>query len=587
MAMRYIVFFAFITILFLPLRVFALGFGCCQCEAKTINKNFCVLIPDTKGCVFASEEIDKNTGEKFEISCTSLAMESCKKLKTSASAQCANQPEAYDKINEAFLTNNSSNGNQVYATATKPVLGVDIPGVTFPDKLEIKDNMVQIPYLAIYIIGLHKYLIGIGLVTAAIIIIYGGILYIIASTGAKVSDAKDKIKDGVMGLAIILASTAILANINPNTTNTGAMKVAVVSAQDTPEDPAAARSMVEESAKIRWSYTMPGISEADFQDGPVSKVYIPPDGVIARNEDGLPIAQGECPPDMIAIRLSPAYKIKTKKEVSSFCIDRYEAPNRRGIKPYSGVLGIEAAWWCDQRAKRLCTVDEWQRACLGSEGKNTYGYGETYIAGEYINKGAAVVKTKNEPAPCNYDSVNPDAARLIGLRDKVLGAFNKYYPQVADGSILVPEQDNSALFNVDYREAYYAAKQYLEEINTSVEVSGRRPRCVTEEGVVDMPANVQEIALRKKMSLSQLTALSPVATNKEAYAWMGFYWSPIAHLANLQAKPTCNQVWGGDHSISWRGFETGFRCCMDLNDVAEKPAEEVVVDEGAVEDTVE
>ena len=406
MAMRYIVFLGFITILFLPLRVFALGFSCCQCEAKTVNKNFCVLIPDSKICDFASQEIDKTTGEKYEISCSSLAMASCNKLKTNASAQCTNKPEAYDKINEAFLTNNNSTGDQVFATATKPVLGVDIPGVVFPDKLEVKDNMIQIPYLAIYIIGLQKYLIGIGLIAAAIIIIYGGILYIVSATGAKVSDAKEKIKDGVLGLCIILGSTAILYNINPNTTKTGAMKVAVVTAQDTPEDPDAARALVEEAAKTRWSYTMPAISEANSQDGSVSKIYIPPEGVIVRNGEGLPIAQGECPPDMIAIRTSTAYEAKTKKEVLSFCIDRYEAPNRRGIKPYSGVLGIEAAWWCDQRAKRLCTVDEWQRACLGAEGKNTYGYGETYIPGEYVNKGAAVVKTKNEPAPCNYDSVH-------------------------------------------------------------------------------------------------------------------------------------------------------------------------------------
>lgn len=588
MALRGLLVFIITLYFLIPTGVFAIGFKCCECSSPKIKNNLCVLIPDIKTCDFATSEINKNTDEEFNISCNSLNSTACNKIDSGASAKCFNEPETYDKIDKKYLLGGGEeDDDSVYATGTKFSLGVDIPGVEFPEKLEVVDSMVHIPYLAIYLTGLQKYLIGVGLIAAALIIIYGGVLYIVASTGVKVSDAKEKIKDGLLGLSIILGSVAILSMINPNTTQFGSMKVKVVGPVDTPVSPLAARALVEESAKIRWSHNLPGISEADFQDGPVSSIYIPPEGVIARNAEGLPVAQGECPPDMIAIRRSDAYQSKIKKDVESFCIDRYEAPNRRGIKPYSGVLGIEAAWWCDQRAKRLCTADEWQRACLGPEGKNTYGYGESYIPGEYINKGAAIIKTKNDPAPCNYDSVNPDAARLIGLRDKILGAFNKYYPQVADGSILVSEQENTALMNADYREAYYAAKQYLEEMNTPVEVSGRRPRCVTEEGVVDMPANVEEIALRKKMTLSQLTALPTSAINKQAYAWMGFYWSPIAHLANLQAKPTCNQVWGGDHYIGWRSFETGFRCCMDLSDEPELPAEEVVIDETVDEESAE
>lgn len=566
--------FVFLMIALYPASVFALSFSCCECESISLKQNVCVLIPDIKDCNFAASEINNNTDDEFKLTCKSLNSSACTKISENSSAICSNAPQAYDKVDKKYLLG-SGEDDAVYATATQFSLGVDIPGVEFPEKLEVVDSMIHIPYLAIYLSGLHKYLIGIGLIAAALIIIYGGILYIIASTGAKVSDAKEKIKDGLLGLSILLGSVAILGMINPNTTEFGSMKVKVVGPVDTPQDPDAARALVLEAAKIRWSHNLPGVDELDFEEGPVSKIYIPDEGSIATNVEGLPVAQGDCPPDMIAIRQSDAYQSKIKKDISSFCIDRYEAPNRRGIKPFSGVLGIEAAWWCDRRGKRLCTMDEWQRACLGPEGKNTYGYGEQYIPGEYVNKGAAIYPTDNNRAPCNYDSYNPDAAKLIGLRDKILGAFNKFYPVVPDGSILVPERENTALLNEEYREAYYNAKQYLEEINSKVEISGRRPTCVTEEGAVDMVGNVQEIALRKKMTLSELESLGPTALNKESYAWMNFYWSPIAHLANLQAKPTCNQVWGGDHAISWRSFETGFRCCMDL---ADKPEQDVIIE---------
>jgi len=591
MALRGLLVFIITLYFLIPTSVFAIGFKCCECTSSELEKNICVLIPDLKACDFAASEINKNTDKEFNITCNSLNSTACNTIDSSASAKCSNEPEAYDKIDKKYLLGGGEEGDSVYATATKFSLGVDVPGVEFPEKLEVIDSMVHIPYLAIYLTGLQKYLIGVGLIAAALIIIYGGILYIVASTGVKVSDAKEKIKDGLLGLSIILGSVAILSMINPNTTQFGSMKVKVVGSVDTPVSPSAVRALVEESAKIRWSHTLPGINEADYQDGPVSSIYIPPEGVIARNAEGLPVAQGECPPDMIAIRRSDAYQSKVKKDVASFCIDRYEAPNRRGIKPYSGVLGIEAAWWCDRRGKRLCTRDEWQRACLGPKGENTYGYGEKYIPGELINKGAEIQQTTRGPAPCNYDSENPNIHRLMGQRNKVLGAFNKYYPQVADASILVPESENSALMNKEYREAYYAAKKFIEEINSPVEVSGRRPACVTDEGVVDMTANVQEIVLLKKKTLKELEAFPASTFNYQVYGWAGFYWSPIAHNANLKAKPTCKILWGtqkkNPHVISWRPFESGFRCCMDLEEESVLPTEEIIEDEEVTEDSTE
>ncbi len=574
MLIRFIVIVAFF--LLIPGQGHAITFNCCECGAENRKTDFCVTVPSTKNCSFAANEINKQTDQKFNVTCSNLNNDSCYKINTKPAARCSNEPLVYTKIDNNFFAANEEDKENATEKAAMPVLGVPIPGASFPDELIVKDNKVQVPYLAIYLYALHKYLVGIGLIAAAMMLIYGGFLYILGSTGAKISNAKEKIKDAVLGLSVLLASVVILSMINPNTTTNPTMEVAVVSKQDTPADPDQALKMTQEAATVKWDYVLPGIDQSitDLEQSD-SKVYIPKEGTIAKNSQGSLIAQGACPPDMVAISKSVNYTAKTKIEVESFCIDRYEAPNRRGIKPYTGVLGIEAAWWCDRRGKRLCTQNEWVRACLGPDGDNDYGYGNTFVPGTYATQGMNVRLTKNEPAPCNYDSFSENFAKLIAQRDKILGAFNKFYPQVPDGSILTPENENTALLNEQYREAYFAAKNFINEINEAVEISGRRPRCVTEEGVVDMVGNVQEIALRKKMSVQDLQALGSSALNKDAYIWMNWYWSPVAHLGGgAGAKPTCRQAWGGEHVLSWRAFENGFRCCMDLNEQPQQAAEE-------------
>jgi formylglycine-generating enzyme required for sulfatase activity len=66
--------------------------------------------------------------------------------------------------------------------------------------------------------------------------------------------------------------------------------------------------------------------------------------------------------------------------VHEFCIDRYEAPNRRGGKPLVMQSANDAVSWCAERRKRLCTEDEWIGACEGDE-HSAYPYGETHVDG--------------------------------------------------------------------------------------------------------------------------------------------------------------------------------------------------------------
>jgi PKD repeat protein len=85
-----------------------------------------------------------------------------------------------------------------------------------------------------------------------------------------------------------------------------------------------------------------------------------------------------CPDGMIGI-----------KAAGPFCIDRYEYPNAKGHIPATGVTYADAETQCRKDNKRLCTADEWERACSGS-GRQRYPQPSSQYSGEPCN-----VQTRN------------------------------------------------------------------------------------------------------------------------------------------------------------------------------------------------
>src|SRR5437763_1045092 len=57
-----------------------------------------------------------------------------------------------------------------------------------------------------------------------------------------------------------------------------------------------------------------------------------------------------------------------------FCIDAYEYPNMKGVKPLSSVSWDQAAKLCEAGGKRLCSFAEWRAACGGPKDQK-YPYG--------------------------------------------------------------------------------------------------------------------------------------------------------------------------------------------------------------------
>ncbi len=60
----------------------------------------------------------------------------------------------------------------------------------------------------------------------------------------------------------------------------------------------------------------------------------------------------------------------------SFCIDRFEYPNQKGVYPWIMVSWYEAEDLCAEEGKRLCSEEEWTFACEGEEA-TPYPYGYT------------------------------------------------------------------------------------------------------------------------------------------------------------------------------------------------------------------
>jgi sulfatase modifying factor 1 len=135
-----------------------------------------------------------------------------------------------------------------------------------------------------------------------------------------------------------------------------------------------------------------------------------PPGETPETTDAAEGTRGDCPPGMVEIkgkmRLSPigdqlqksicsqwinrefpercasfdrvkweALRNKLKTKDLSFCIDRFEYPNRKGEYPVIYVDWNESNKFCESEGKRLCTEDEWTFACEGEEAlPYPYGY---------------------------------------------------------------------------------------------------------------------------------------------------------------------------------------------------------------------
>ncbi len=115
-----------------------------------------------------------------------------------------------------------------------------------------------------------------------------------------------------------------------------------------------------------------------------------------------------------------------KRRTKGFLIDVFEHPNLEGAAPTFGVTYAEAEGLCAEQGKRLCTAEEWERACKGPRSQ-IYSYGDFYDP-EHCGQGV------EDPAPSGTRSL---CRSEYGVFD-MSGGFREWTRSVhKEGRVLV------------------------------------------------------------------------------------------------------------------------------------------------------
>jgi len=121
--------------------------------------------------------------------------------------------------------------------------------------------------------------------------------------------------------------------------------------------------------------------------------------------------------------------------VGGFCIDIYEYPNEKEAMPVV-LAGYEAheqaSELCRGEGKRLCSSQEWQRACGGSR-LNIHPYGDEYLSGKCNAGGAGSARSGDFPGCINDFGLYDMAGNLWEITST--GISNKV-------SIRIPPDEN-------------------------------------------------------------------------------------------------------------------------------------------------
>ncbi|MFA6100002.1 MAG: pilin [Patescibacteria group bacterium] len=204
----------------------ALAASCCLCSHPAVaNGKFCLNNVNT-----SCENLNSSTNNDVKAaSCvTDVSANPCKKI---PAGQCLNEPSS-----EIDFKLSSVPGYVASKSAdTQPKtldfkLNIDLPGLTFFAPYN-DNNTVIVPMMAQYLQAFQALLIGISLIATAIMLIYGGWLYLLSGTGLKVQEGKKIIIDALIGMIIVLGAVVILSNLNPNTARLTALQLYRVPAE--------------------------------------------------------------------------------------------------------------------------------------------------------------------------------------------------------------------------------------------------------------------------------------------------------------------------------------------------------------------
>ncbi len=108
-----------------------------------------------------------------------------------------------------------------------PVLNVNIPTVSFSQIVQ-NSGYISVDYLPRYIAGLYEYLLGFAAIVTIVMIMIGGVQYVLASGTGNIAAAKKRMVNAVTGLVLLMFAFVILFTVNPQLTYFSALNIKFV-----------------------------------------------------------------------------------------------------------------------------------------------------------------------------------------------------------------------------------------------------------------------------------------------------------------------------------------------------------------------
>jgi N-acetyl-anhydromuramyl-L-alanine amidase AmpD len=222
---------------------------CCLCTVKASKKNFCVKnIPKEGGkfkyCTSFMTDLDAGKSlsrgheaelEGFSCELAALSAAQCQLSGGSTQAVCPEEPTTFGPALISKITKEiqSTKGLTDFSNpiSSVPGVGVAIPGLKFSSP-KIVGEYLYVSFLGEYIAAAFRYALGIVVICAIVMVIYGGFRYLVGSAAGSVKRGKTIIIDALAGVIITLGAFLILQTINPQTLNLDAVKIPFIVPED-------------------------------------------------------------------------------------------------------------------------------------------------------------------------------------------------------------------------------------------------------------------------------------------------------------------------------------------------------------------
>ncbi|MBI5654467.1 D-alanyl-D-alanine carboxypeptidase family protein [Candidatus Uhrbacteria bacterium] len=199
---------------------------CCKCAPVADSSKSVCLTGTADSC---SALASQNTRLAGQITCDAASLGepgqgSCKP--TANGGVC---PSSAVPI-EGYTVPVSTENVRGTLKTTTPQLNTPIPGLKFPAtvKTNPQTGKATFTYLPQYISAASNYAFSIVLVVAAVMIVYGGFLYLLGGTIQSINRGREVINEALIGLVLLMSAYVLLRTVNPATVNNIPLQITTV-----------------------------------------------------------------------------------------------------------------------------------------------------------------------------------------------------------------------------------------------------------------------------------------------------------------------------------------------------------------------